>query len=99
MEIFAAAYGLYQKHHAGGKPVRSLGVRAANLLLLDPVQLSLYPDVARLQAQERLEETIDNVRGRFGHFAIQRGIMLTDPQLSALNPVDDHIIHPIGFLT
>lgn len=98
-EIFNAAYALFRKHHAGGKPVRSLGVRAANLLLLDPVQLSLYPDVAKAQAQERLEEAIDDVRGRYGHFAVQRGIMLTDSQLSSLNPVDDHIIHPIGFLT
>lgn len=97
-EIFDAAYALFRRHH-DGKPVRSLGVRAANLLLLDPVQLSLYPDVAKAQAQERLEEAIDDIRGRFGHFAVQRGVMLTDPQLSALNPVDDHIIHPIGFLT
>lgn len=98
-EIFGAAYALYLKHHTGGKPVRSLGVRAANLLLLDPVQLSLYQDVAKAQAQERLEEAIDDMRGRFGHFCIQRGLMLTDPQLSAINPVEDHIIHPIGFLT
>ncbi|WP_066456509.1 DNA polymerase IV [Anaerotruncus rubiinfantis] len=98
-EIFDAAYALCQKHHADGKPVRSLGVRASTLLLIDSVQLSLYPDVAKAQARERLEEAIDGLRGRFGHFCVQWGIMLTDPQLSALNPVEDHIIHPIGFLT
>lgn len=97
-EIFHAAHALFQRHHAGGKPVRSLGVRACNLILLDPVQLSLYPDVAKAQVQERLEEAVDDVRRRFGHFSIQRGLMLTDPQLSALNPSEDHIIHPVAFL-
>ena len=74
-----------------------MGVRAANLVLLDCVQLSLFPDVAKSQEQERLEEAIDSIRRRFGHFAVQRGVMLTDPAL-AINPKEDHIIHPIGFL-
>lgn len=97
-ELFEAAFALYQKHQNGGLPVRSIGVRACNLLVQDAVQLSLYPDIAKVQAQERLEETVDDLRRRFGHFAVRRGVMLTDRELSALNPKDDHIIHPIGFL-
>ena len=88
---------LYKQHYKSGLPVRSLGVRAANLVLLDCVQLSLFPDVAKAQEQERLEEAVDSIRRRFGHFAVQRGVMLTDPAL-AINPKDDHIIHPMGFL-
>ncbi len=95
-ELFEAAFSLYQRHK-NGLPVRSLGVRAGNLLLLDAVQLSLYPDVAKVQGRERLEEAVDEIRSRFGHYALQRGIMLTDRQL-AINPIDDHVIHPIGFL-
>lgn len=95
-ELFEVAFALYQRHK-NGLPVRSLGVRAANLLLLDAVQLSLYPDVAKVQGRERLEEAVDEIRSRFGHYALQRGIMLTDRQL-AINPIDDHVIHPIGFL-
>lgn len=97
-ELFDAAFALYKKHHTSGKPVRSLGVRACNLIYLDSVQLSFYPDVMKIQQQEQLEEAVDDIRRRFGHFSIQRGLMLTDTQLSALNPIDDHIIHPIGFL-
>ena len=95
-ELFEAAFALYQRHK-NSLPVRSLGVRAENLVLLDAVQLSLYPDVAKVQEQERLEETMDEIRSRFGHYTIQRGIMLTNPQL-AINPIEDHVIHPIGFL-
>lgn len=97
-ELFDAAFSLYKKHHTSGKPVRSLGVRACNLIYLDSVQLSFYPDVMKIQQQEQLEEAVDDIRRRFGHFSIQRGLMLTDTKLSALNPIDDHIIHPIGFL-
>ena len=96
-ELFEAAFTLYKQHYKSGLPVRSLGVRAANLVLLDCVQLSLFPDVAKAQEQERLEEAIDSIRRRFGHFAVQRGVMLTDPAL-AINPKEDHIIHPMGFL-
>ena len=38
------------------------------------------------------------IRSRFGHFSIQRGLMLADPQLSSLDPKADHIIYPEGFL-
>lgn len=97
-ELFDAAFALYKKHHTSGKPVRSLGVRTCNLIYLDSVQLSFYPDVMKIQQQEQLEEAVDDIRRRFGHFSIQRGLMMTDTHLSALNPIDDHIIHPIGFL-
>lgn len=96
--IFDAALLLFKRHHVSGLPIRSLGVRACNLFVQDAVQLSLYPDIAKAQEQEVLETAIDDIRRRYGHFAIQRGIMLTDKNLSALNPKDDHIIHPMGFL-
>lgn len=97
-EIFDAAFALYKRHHSGGLPVRSLAVRACNLSVQDAVQMSLYPDIAKAQGQELLEESIDTIRRRYGHFSIQRGLMLTDKQLSSLNPKEDHIIHPIGYL-
>lgn len=97
-ELFDAAFALYRRHHTSGLPVRSLGVRACNLLVQDAVQLSLYPNIAKAQGLELLEEAVDGIRSRYGHFAIQRGVMLTDRELSALNPKDDHIIFPTGFL-
>ena len=61
-------------------------------------QLSLFADAAKRQKQEWLEESVDTLRRRFGHFSIQWGIMLTDPTLFALDPVNDHVIHPEAFL-
>ena len=99
--IGEAAMSLYRRHHlsTGGAPIRSLGVRACDLVPAKDVQLSLLPEVIHAHARERIEETIDQLRGRYGHFCIQRGVMLTDKQLSHLNPKGDHTIHPIGYFS
>lgn len=80
-----------------GKPVRSLSVRACRLSVQENEQLSLLPDVAAIQKQEELENTVDTLRSRFGPFSVRRGILLADRQLSDLNPKDDHVIHPESF--
>lgn len=95
--LFEQSLALYRTN-ASGKPVRSLSVRACDLLLPEYEQLSLIPEVAALQRQEEKEAAVDGIRGRFGHFSLRRGIMLADPLLSAVNPKDDHIIHPESFL-
>ena len=95
-DIFRVAFSLYRENDVG-KPYRSVGVRACNLSYEETTQLSLYPEQVKRQKREQLEGTIDQLRNRFGHFIIQRGIMLTDPDLSAFSPKDDHIIHPEVF--
>lgn len=95
--LFKEAYEIYKNNHTSKKPVRSLGVRACNLIYEENEQLSLMPEVKRLQEQEQIDTTIDVLRKRFGHFSIQRGIMLLDKELSNLDPKNDHIIHPDSF--
>lgn len=94
--IFELAFSLFKKH-TNGKPIRSLSVRACDLEPVDYVQLSLLPDVAQLQKQEALESAMDDLRNRFGHFSLQKGLMLTDKEVSNLDPKNEHIIHPISF--
>lgn len=94
--IFELAFALFKKH-TNGKPIRSLSVRACNLEPVDFVQLSLLPDVQRLERQETLEAAVDGIRNRFGHFSVQRGVMLSDKALSDLDPKGEHIIHPLSF--
>ena len=94
--IFELSFALYKKH-ANGKPVRSLNVRACDLEPVDFMQLSLLPEARRLEKQEELESAVDGLRSRFGHFSVQRGIMLTDRKLSDLDPKGEHIIHPMSF--
>lgn len=79
--IFDLAFELY-KNNSDGSPVRSLSVRACRLEVSDYIQLSLLPDAARLEREERLDETVDGIRERFGHNAVSRGIILKDRRLS-----------------
>lgn len=95
--LFEKAFELYKRNHSSGKPVRSLSVRACRLSVQENEQLSLLPDVAAIQKQEELENTVDTLRSRFGPFSVRRGILLADRQLSDLNPKDDHVIHPESF--
>ena len=96
--ISELAYSLYKKN-TNGKPIRSLSVRACDLEPADYVQLSLLPDVQKLQKQESLEAAMDKLRNRFGYFSVQKGLMLTDRELSNLDAKNDHIIHPMSFFS
>ena len=96
--IFELAFSLFKKN-TNGKPIRSLSVRACDLEPVDFIQLSLLPDVAKLQKQEELEAAMDNLRNRFGHFSVQKCMMLCDTELSNLDPKNDHIIHPMSFFS
>ena len=97
-DIFKAAFELYKVNHISGKPLRSIGVRACDLSIEKEVQLSLFPNIAHTQKIDRLETAVDSIRSRFGHFSIQRAVMLTDEGLSGLDPAAEHTIHPISFL-
>ena len=80
------------------KPIRSLGVRACQLIHSQYQQLSLMPDVMKSQTNETIDRTIDQIRNKYGYFAVQRGIMLLDKDLSNLDAKNDHVIHPVGYL-
>lgn len=95
--IFNKAFELYQANRPSN-PVRSLGVRACKLSYMEYRQLSFIEDAAKDQRQEELEKTIDIIRQRYGHYSIQRGIMLMDKKLSRLDPIAEHIIYPEAFL-
>ncbi len=77
--------------------MRSLSVRACDLLLYENEQLSLLPEIAAIQKRETLEGVVDDIRSRFGHFSIQSGLQLSDRQLSALHPRDDHLTYSESF--
>ena len=75
--------------------MRSLGVSVSQLSPTGALmQLSFLPEDAARQKQQILEQTVDDIRERYGHFAIQRAIMLYDRALGKINPEDEHVIHP-----
>lgn len=97
-DLVRQAWLLFQQHWDWERPIRSLGVRGCDLVTADRLeQIRLLDDPHRYDREKNLEQTIDDIRGRFGYFSIQRGLMLSDRQLSGLNPKEEHVIHPVTF--
>lgn len=94
-ELFSAAYSLLEHNWDMKRPLRSLGVSVSKLERADALmQLSFLPEEALRQKHLMLERAVDGIREKYGHFAIQRAVMLYDPALGAINPEEDHAIHP-----
>jgi len=97
-ELHSAAMSLLRAHYAWPKPLRSIGIRAADLIPADsPVQTTLFEDEADRARREALERTVDELRRRFGHYAIGRAAASIDPTLRNINPKEDHVVHPVGY--
>ena len=94
-DLFETAYGLLNANWREGTPLRSLGVSVSQLSTAGTLmQLSFLPEDAARQKRQILEQTVDDIRERYGHFAIQRAIMLYDRALGKINPEDEHVLHP-----
>lgn len=89
-EIFNAAFKLYKANNKG-EALRSIGIKASSLLFEETTQQSLIE--TNHEKLEKLENSIDNIRERFGHFSVGRALMLSDTELSAFDPIADHTLH------
>lgn len=95
-DIARAAIQIFNDHYRWNQPIRSIGVRGADLVSAHGhVQLDLFAgDNLNL---EMLEKAVDGLRRRFGHYSIQRCAMLLDDKLTGFSPKDDHVIHPVSY--
>lgn len=97
-EVAQAAFKLFKESYSFKNPVRSIGVRGADLVIdTMPVQTDLFMDNEKRLKLEKIDEALDQIRRRFGYKSIHRAIMYTDRNLSRINPCEDHTIHPHGY--
>ncbi|MBO5998868.1 MAG: DNA polymerase IV [Lachnospiraceae bacterium] len=99
-EIEAVAMELFHEVYHWHRPIRSIGVRVADLKPENiPWQISLFQSPAQREKLLAADRAADDIRRRFGFNAVQRGIMYCDRYLSSLNAsADDHMIHPHSYL-
>ena len=99
-EIAGTAFRIFKKNYGHWPmPLRKIGVRGCNLVSRQaPRQLTLEMDINRLSGLEKLEQTLNILRKRYGNKIIQRAIMHTDQELSRVDAKKDHTVHPIGLL-
>jgi len=90
LEIFGA-------RHKFAKPLRSIGVRACNLVPdTVGIQGSFFDDPARDEKMERLAGTVDTLRAIYGYGIIRRGIALEDEKLTYVPPDYDRSAYRVG---
>ncbi|GHU78609.1 DNA polymerase IV [Clostridia bacterium] len=98
-ELCASAMRLLKSNYCWEKPLRSIGIRGTDLVpIAGNRQMSMFLDEQKRDKAEKLEFTIDSIRKRFGHYSIMPGLLHVDDRLGKLNPKEDHVIHPVGYL-
>ena len=98
-EIATEAMRLFREHYDWRRPIRSLVVRAASLVPSDaPWQIGLFRDPVRRDKERIMDSAVDTIRRRFGYYAIRRGRMLCDSELSMLDAKSDNTIHPRSYM-
>ena len=98
-DIIAAAMCLFSQNYDLDQcnPIRSLGIRGCDLETVDGcVQLSMLQEDKKALKIEEAEKVVDDIRRRFGHFAIMRAALLGD-SIGDINPKDDHVINPVSY--
>ncbi len=97
-EIAVAAYKLFKDNYDWRKPIRSVGVRGADLVNDNYwEQIDLFCDFQMREKHMKMDVAVDDIRRRFGFYSIQRGLMYQDKVLSAVNAKEDHTVHPHGY--
>lgn len=97
-EIAKEAYRLFKENYTWNKPIRSIGVRGADLVNDNYwEQMDLFTDLQLREKRMKMDIAVDDIRRRFGFYSIQRGLMYQDRILSAVNAKEEHIVHPHGY--
>lgn len=97
-EIADLALAIFERNYRWEKPIRSIGVKCSDLMPQEiDEQISFFQDEERRASLERLEDSIRDIRRRYGYFSVGRGMMYLTPDLSHMDAEKDHTIHPVAY--
>lgn len=97
-ELCAVGMELLRANYTWEKPLRSIGIRGANLVPdTTPIQLSMFEDEEKRRRAETIELTMEAVRSRFGHQSIGRALLQLDGRLGRLDTTQSNTIQPVGY--
>jgi len=81
-EITAAGFRLFQERYPWAQKVRAVCIRAIDLIPKpNEEQLSMFVDHEKRDRRERLEDTIEELRARYGKNAVTYAILLGDRKM------------------
>jgi len=78
-EIAAEGFRLFKKNYRWDNKVRALCIRAINLVPANEAdQLTVFTDIDSLIKNERLQDTVEEIRRRFGKAAVNYAALIGD---------------------
>jgi len=96
-EIFAAVMSLACRYDFQ-IPLRACGVTVGHLAEDRKVrQMNLFVNETAREKARKADVALDQIRERYGFYAVRRASTLLDRPLTEFNAKDDHVIHPIGY--
>ena len=96
-ELATAAMELVKANSSFQKPLRSLGVRACDLIGEDcGFQMGLFDGTEKQVNREKVETCIDRLRTRFGSKSVVRATLIGANIVGESDPLT-HVVHPVGF--
>ncbi|MBQ8538685.1 MAG: DNA polymerase IV [Ruminococcus sp.] len=97
-DVLKVSLELFKANYSFDKSIRSLGVSVSDF---EPDSLchqaSFFVDENSIIKQEQLDSALDNIKVRFGNFAINPAKLMFDKNLSGFNPKEEHTVHPVGY--
>lgn len=97
-EIMPHVLSLLKENYTFTLPLRSIGIAISGIEAdMGMRQINLFVSEEERNKQKKLEETIDQIRFKFGFYKARRCGTLMDEVLSGFNPKEEHIIYPESF--
>ncbi len=93
-DIAELAFKLFKENYSWQVNVRGLGVSISDFTNAD--QISFDTSVEQQIKKENLEQTIENLRYRFGRSAINRAVVLREKKFTELDIKDGHAGNSLG---
>lgn len=97
-DIAKKALDIFINKHIFDTPIRSLGIRACSFSNKDNTQLDFFIDNKKIEKLEKAEKTIDKIRGVYGYYSVQKGILLLDKSISGKDISSKNVIHPTAYI-
>lgn len=97
-QIMESVDSLLGQNYDGTTSFRSIGVRVSSLVEDNRnFQLNLFEDIDKQIDMYNLDLTIDEIRRKYGYYAINRCVNKSQSDLTDFNPKGDHTIAPKGY--
>ena len=96
-DIAKVAYDIFKAEYDWSDTVRLVGVRASGICD-EPAQYNFLIDENTISKKQKLEETVETLRQRYGYKVITRACIKGDVDLSDIDPTETRFsIHPESF--